>query len=160
MSVSKKHTGKTYALWILLAEAVGGLSGWLTRDGVKIYTESIERPPLSPPSAVFPVVWVVLFALMGIGAARIAQSGPSAARRRSLRLFFVQLAFNFFWSIIFFNLQRFGFALLWLAALWALILSMILSFAKVDKAAALLQIPYLLWVGFAAYLNLGVWLLN
>lgn len=156
----KKHTGKTYALWIIISEAVGGLSGWLTRDAMKVYTEAIEQPPLSPPSIVFPIVWVILFALMGIGAARVELSQPSVARSRSLRLFAVQLALNFFWSIIFFNFQSFGFALVWLAALWVFILWMILSFAKVDRTAALLQIPYLIWVSFAAYLNLGVWLLN
>ena len=97
---------------------------------------------------------------MGIGAARIYLAPASNARSRSLLLFFVQLAFNFFWSIIFFNLQAFGFAFLWLIALWVLILLMILSFRKVDKPAAWLQMPYLLWVTFAAYLNWGVWLLN
>ena len=97
---------------------------------------------------------------MGIGAARIYLSPMSAQRTRSLLLFFLQLIFNFFWSIIFFNLQAFGFALIWLVVLWLLILWMILSFAQVDKVAALLQIPYLLWVTFAAYLNYGVWMLN
>lgn len=87
-------------------------------------------------------------------------SPPSAARSRSLRLFGVQLTFNFFWSILFFNLQLFGLALLWLIALWGLILWMIRAFRKVDPLAALLQIPYLLWVTFAGYLNTGVWLLN
>ena len=77
-----------------------------------------------------------------------------------LLLFGLQLIFNFFWSILFFNLQAFGFAFLWLTVLWGLILLMILSFARVDKPAALLQIPYLLWVTFALYLNAGVWMLN
>lgn len=72
----------------------------------------------------------------------------------------IQLVFNFFWSIIFFNFQAFGFVFIWLIILWGLILWMILSFRKVDKLAAWLQIPYLLWVTFAAYLNFGVWLLN
>lgn len=156
----KRPTWKTYAFWIVLAEIVGALSGWLTRKGVKIYNATARQPPLSPPSIVFPIVWGMLFILMGIGAARIYLSPASNARSRSLLLFFVQLAFNFFWSIIFFNLQTFGFASLWLIALWVLILLMILSFWEVDKPAAWLQIPYLLWVSFAAYLNLGVWLLN
>ena len=156
----KKPTWKTYAFWIVLAEAVGALSGWLTRKGVKIYNATVEQPPLSPPSIVFPIVWGILFALMGIGAARIYLSPASKARSRSLLLFLVQLAFNFFWSIIFFNLQAFGFAFLWLIALWILILLMIMSFRKVDQPAAWLQIPYLLWVTFAAYLNFGVWRLN
>ena len=155
-----KKAWKTYALWILLAEAVGALSGWLTREGTRIYTETAVRPPLSPPSAVFPVAWVILFALMGIGAARIWRSPPSKFRSRGLLLFFVQLAFNFVWSILFFNLERYGLAFGWLIVLWVLILGMILTFRRIDRKAALLQTPYLLWVSFAAYLNLGVWLLN
>jgi len=156
----KKSTWKTYAFWVLFTEAVGGLSGWLTREGTKIYTAAITQPPFSPPGIVFPIVWSILFALMGIGAARIYLAPASTARSRSLLLFLLQLAFNFFWSIIFFNLQNFGLALICLIALWILILLMILSFRKVDKLAAWLQIPYLLWVTFAAYLNFGVWLLN
>lgn len=156
----KRYAWKTYVFWILLAEAVGILSGWLTRGGTLFYKTRLIKPPLSPPSIVFPIVWTVLFALMGIGAARIAAAPASAARSRGLRLFFLQLAFNFFWSIIFFNLQCFGFALLWLVLLWALILRMILAYRQVDNTAAWSQIPYLLWVTFAAYLNLGVWVLN
>ena len=72
----------------------------------------------------------------------------------------MQLAFNFFWSIIFFNLRRFGFAFFWLVALWGMILWMIRTFLRVDRLAAWLQLPYFLWVTFAAYLNLGVWMLN
>ena len=135
-------------------------SGSLTRKSVKIYNATVKQPPLSPPSIVFPIVWGILFILMGMGAARIYLSPASKARSRSLLLFLVQLAFNFFWSIIFFNLQAFGFAFLWLIALWILILLMILSFREVDQPAAWLQIPYLLWVSFAAYLNFGVWLRN
>jgi len=156
----KKSTWKTYAFWILFTEAVGSLSGWLTRTGTQIYNETIIQPPLSPPAIVFPIVWGILFALMGIGAARIYLAPASGARFRSLLLFLIQLIFNFFWSIIFFNFQAFGFAFIWLIILWILILLMILSFHQVDKLAAWLQIPYLLWVTFAAYLNLGVWLLN
>ena len=156
----KKSNWKVYAFWIVLAEAIGALSGWLTRKGVKVYNATVEQPPLSPPSIVFPIVWGILFVLMGIGAARIYLAPASNARSRSLLLFLVQLVFNFFWSIIFFNWQAFGFASLWLIALWVLILLMILSFRKVDKPAAWMQIPYLIWVTFAAYLNLGVWLLN
>ena len=156
----KKFTRKTYVFWILFTEVVGALSGWLTRTATKSYNETIIQPPLSPPAIVFPIVWGILFALMGIGAARIYLSPASSARSRSLLLFLIQLAFNFSWSIIFFNFQAFGFAFIWLVILWVLILLMILSFRKVDKLAAWLQIPYLIWVTFAAYLNLGVWLLN
>lgn len=156
----KKHNWKIYAFWILLAEGVGALSGWLTREGTRVYNETIIQPPLSPPSAVFPVVWAILYALMGIGAARVYLSPASGARSRGLLLFLIQLAFNFLWSIVFFNLQAFGFAFVWLIALWLLIAWMTVTFWQVDKPAALLQIPYLLWVAFAGYLNLGVWMLN
>lgn len=151
---------KTYAFWILLTEAVGALSGWLTRAGTKHYEQMVAQPPLSPPPSVFPWVWTILFALMGIGAARIYAAPASNNRSRALLLFFVQLFFNFLWSIIFFNLQAYGLAFFWLLALWALIIGMIVTFYRVDKPAAWLQVPYLLWVTFAAYLNLGVWLLN
>ncbi len=151
---------KTYALWVLLTEAVGMLSGWLTREGVQIYSQTIVQPPLSPPGAVFPIVWGILFALMGIGGARIGLAPPSALRTKALILYGVQLAFNFFWSILFFNLQQFGFALLWLAVLWGLILWMMVTFYRIDPLAAWLQVPYVLWVSFAAYLNFGVWTLN
>ena len=146
--------------WILLAEAVGALSGWLTREGTQIYAQTIVKPPLSPPGWVFPVVWAILYALMGIGAAKVYQAPASKTRSMGLNLFITQLVVNFFWSPIFFNLQAFGFALLWLLLLWGLVLWMILAFRKVKPLAAKLQIPYLLWLTFAAYLNFGVWYLN
>ena len=156
----EKKPWRTCVGFIALAEAVGGLSALLSGCGMELYRDTLVKPPLSPPGIVFPIVWTILFALMGIGAARIWMRQPSLRRTRALELFAVQLGFNFSWSIIFFNFQQFGLALLWLVILWALIVWMILAFRRVDRPAALLQIPYLLWVSFAAYLNLGVWLLN
>lgn len=156
----KEHKWLPYVLWILFTEAVGFLSGWLTRQGSELYSQAIAKPPLSPPAIVFPIVWGILFLLMGIGAARVWLTPPSSDRTTALRVFLLQLAFNFFWSILFFNFQAFGFALVWLLLLWGLILWMIFAFRKVDSLAAWMQVPYLLWVTFAAYLNLGVWRLN
>lgn len=156
----KKGTWKPYVLAIVLTEAIGALAGFLTRDGVELYQATAVKPALTPPPVVFPIVWSILYVLMGIGAARIWLAPPSEDRSRSLTLYVVQLAFNFLWSILFFGLHRYGLALIWLAVLWLLILFMILSFRKVDPAAAWLQVPYLLWVTFAAYLNFGVWRLN
>ena len=156
----KKVTFKTYALGILLAETVGALSGWLSRDGMKAYESAIIQPPLSPPAWLFPIVWTILYALMGIGAARVYGAPISPERSKGMNLFVVQLIVNFFWSLIFFNAQAYGFALIWLLLLWTLVLWMIVEFSKVDKLAALIQIPYLLWLAFAAYLNWGVWNLN
>lgn len=151
---------KTYALWLLGTEAVGALSGFLTREGAKRFGETVLQPPLSPPSAVFPVVWGVLFALMAVGAARVDLSAASEERSAALRVYLLQLAVNFLWSILFFNLQAWLFSLLWLGLLWALVLRMKRAFGRVDAPAGHLQLPYLLWVSFAAYLNAGVWLLN
>ena len=155
-----KQNWKTYAFWILLAEAVGALSGWLTREGTKVFSQAVTKPPLTPPPIVFPIAWGILFLLMGIGAARISLAPPSRDRSLGLYLFVLQLVVNFFWSPIFFNLQAYGFALFWLLLLMALVFAMILTFHKTDSLAAWLQIPYLLWLAFAVWLNAGVWLLN
>lgn len=127
---------------------------------MKFFSTSISQPPLSPPAFLFPVVWGILYALMGIGAARIYLSPQTAARSMALNVYIVQLIVNFFWSLIFFNAQAFLFAFFWLLLLWILVLWMILLFRKIDPLSAKIQIPYLLWLSFAAYLNLGVWYLN
>lgn len=151
---------KPIILSILVAEAVGALSGFLTREGMKLFTDAVAQPPLSPPPLLFPIVWSILYALMGYGSARIWLSTPSQARSRALNLYAIQLVVNFFWSLIFFNAQAFGFAFFWLLLLWVLVLLMILAFDKIDPLSAKLQVPYLIWLTFAAYLNLGVWYLN
>jgi tryptophan-rich sensory protein len=156
----KNANWKVYTLWISLAEAAGLLSGLLSRVGMVNFSQTVAQPPLSPPGWLFPVVWTILYGLMGISAARIWLSPPSDNRSRGLNRFLAQLIVNFFWSPIFFNTGAYGFALLWLLLLWVLVVLMILSFRKVDKTAALLQIPYLIWLTFAAYLNWGVWQLN
>ena len=155
-----KKPRKTYVLWIAICEAVGFLAGILTRQGTKIYAQTAIKPPLTPPGWLFPVVWVVLYALMGIGAARITLTPSSAGRSRGLNLMVTQLVVNFFWPLLFFNAGVYGFALLWLLLLWGLVLWMILVWRKVETLAAWLQIPYLLWLSFAVYLNAGVWYLN
>lgn len=154
-----KSTWKVYAFWIVLAEAAGALSGWLAREGMKVYEASAAQPPLSPPAFLFPIVWSILYALMGFGAARIYLSPDTPVRSKGLNVFIAQLIVNFFWSLLFFNAQAYGFAVLWLL-LWALVLWMILVFHKTDPLAAKLQIPYLLWLTFAVYLNIGVRYLN
>lgn len=156
----KTQPWKAYTFWVLFTEAVGALSGWLTREGSQSFNELALQPPLSPPAFVFPIVWGLLYALMGLGAARIWLSRPSPERSKALNLFLIQLTVNFFWSLIFFNAQAYGFAFVWLLLLWGLVLAMILEFRRVDPLAAKLQIPYLLWLTFAVYLSFGVWYLN
>jgi tryptophan-rich sensory protein len=158
MNINKSKI-KTYAVSLAIALITGGLSALLTNMGMDSY-RAAEKPALTPPEIVFPIVWTILFILMGISAARIWLSPDSKNKVQGLRIYILQLTFNFIWSILFFNLQAYGFAFIWLIILWLLILLMIISFSKSDKLAAYLQIPYLLWVTFASYLNLMVWLLN
>ncbi len=150
---------KTYAISLLIALGVGGVSALLTNMGMENY-EAATKPALTPPDIVFPIVWTILFALMGISAARVWLSEDSRQKNRGLLIYALQLGANFIWSLIFFNLASYGFAFFWLILLWVLILLMIISFNKTDKLAAYLQIPYLLWVSFALYLNYMVWMLN
>lgn len=156
----KNNKWKNYVFWIAVTEAVGLVAGLLTREATEIYKTTVEKPPLSPPAILFPIVWTVLYALMGVSAARVSLTKSSAQRKNAIYIYVAQLVFNFFWSIIFFSFQAFGFAFIWILVLWALILAMILKFRKIDMFAGNLQIPYLVWVTFAAYLNIGVWFLN
>ena len=155
-----KKSWKTILIWILASEAVGFLAGILSRSGMRAYEETALQPPLSPPMWLFPVVWAILYALMGIGAGLVFLQPPSQGRSRSLNLMIAQLVINFFWPLIFFNLQAYGLSLVWLILLWVLVLLMILQMRRVLPLAAWLQVPYLLWLTFALYLNAGVWYLN
>lgn len=146
--------------WIALTETVGLLAGILSREGTLVYQEYAQKPPLTPPGWVFGVVWTILYALMGISMCRVLGVENTKKGNRCLNLFVAQLIVNFFWPLLFFNAQAFGFALIWLILLWVLVLAMILCFCRVDRRAAILQLPYLLWLTFAAYLNAGAWLLN
>ena len=150
---------KTYGLFILFTELVGLVAGLFTQMGMDAYKQ-VEKPALTPPDIVFPIVWTILYALMGISAARIWLSPPTKERNHGLIVWGAQLFFNFFWSLIFFNLQAYGFTFIWILVLWALIIAMIYIFNKTERLAAILQIPYLIWVTFAAYLNFMVWMLN
>ncbi len=155
-----KEKWKAYGIWILICEAVGAVSGLLSRQWIAVYEAAVQKPPFTPPSWVFPVVWVILFALMGISAARISLAPDAKDRSRGLNLFVAQLVVNFFWPLFFFNLQAFGFSFIWLLLLWLLVAATIYTFWKVDQTAAWLLAPYFVWLTFAAILNLAVWILN
>ena len=155
----KRNKLWTYLVAVAIPEAVGILAGLLTRDGIEQIGQ-LRQSALTPPAVIFPIVWTILYALMGISLARIWLAPDSPERTKGLTLFLFQLIFNFFWSIFFFNMQAFGLSFLWILGLWVLIGLMIRSFFKVDTMAAWLQVPYFLWVTFAAYLNYTVWQLN
>lgn len=139
---------------------MGGLSAFVTRDSMDRFAQ-LSQPPLSPPGWLFPVVWTVLFLLMGAASYLVCVSGgPRDAVRRALVLYGVQLVFNFLWPILFFNLERYLLSFLWLVLLWLLIAVTARQFSRLSRPAGLLLTPYLAWVTFAGYLNLGIYLLN
>lgn len=152
---------KAYVISIVIALLTGGLSALLTAGNMDLYGE-INTPPLSPPSSLFPIVWSLLYILMGVSAAMVCTSEnvKKTVKQQALIIYGISLFVNFFWSILFFNLRAFLFAFIWLLLLWGLILKTITEYFKIDRLAAYLQIPYFLWVTFAGYLNFGIWLLN
>ena len=148
-----------FLLFPLLALAVGWLSASLSRAGREAVYPLLNQPPLTPPDWVFPVAWTLLYVLMGVGLALVVNRGGPGTERAAA-LWALQLAVNFVWSLLFFGKGAYLAALVCLVVLWLLILGMIRAFARVSPAAAWLQVPYLLWVTFAGYLNYGVWALN
>lgn len=148
------------AVSLAIPLAAGGLSALITKGAMKDF-EGLRQPPLSPPGWLFPVVWTGLYVLMGIASYRVYTSPASQQRRdRALRLYGIQLGMNFAWTIIFFSLGLYLTAFIWLLVMWLLILITSLLFFYIDRKAGKLMVPYILWTTFAAYLNLGVYLLN
>ena len=150
------------AIAIIIPLLVGGISSLLTMDGMDKF-KYLAQPLLSPPSWLFPIVWTILYILMGISSYLIYKNKNVfyyEEKEMSLLLYIIQLIFNFFWSIIFFNMQKFIFAFVWLLILWVLVLFLILNAKKVNKISAYLLIPYLLWLTFAGYLNIMIAILN
>lgn len=152
---------KSYITSILIALAVGGLSALATMNNMDIYSQ-LKTPPLAPPAILFPIVWTILYILMGISAEMIYNSSTASApqKKSALYTYALSLFFNFFWSIFFFNFRWLFFAFIWLLILLFLIIRTIMKYYKINPLAAYLQIPYLLWVTFAAYLNFSIWWLN
>ena len=156
-----KPKTKTYLIFILFTLAVGGLSALLTKGNMDIY-DKIITPSFAPSAIVFPIAWSILYVLMGISASMVYLEGKEndISVSRPLLLYFVQLAVNFFWSIIFFNMQNFLFSLIWLLLLLVVVIAQTRAFYAVNKTSAYLQIPYILWLVFAAVLNYAIFVLN
>ena len=150
------------ALFILIPLIVGGISALLTKNSMSEF-KNLNQPNLSPPAWLFPVAWTILYILMGISSYLIYKNKNVffyKERDNYLILYIIQLIFNFFWSIIFFNMKMYYFAFIWLIILWILILSLIINAKKVNKIAYYLLIPYIIWVTFAGYLNIMIAILN
>ena len=154
-----KINWKKLLICLAIPLAVGGLATLLS-GGMDTYAELVQ-PPLSPPGWIFPIVWTILYLLMGYASYRILVSdAPPAAIRKALTFYAIQLALNFLWPLVFFGLQWYWAAFILLLALWVFIYLTMHLFGSIDDTAENLLIPYLLWVTFAGYLNLGVALLN
>lgn len=147
---------KNYALTIIIPLALGGIVGFLISGSMNY--DTLNQPPLSPPAVLFPIVWTVLYALMGVsyGILREKKMNDSDVKL----IYYVQLVVNLLWPVAFFVLEWRLFAFFWILLLDALVVLMIITFKRRDKLAAYLQLPYLAWVLFASYLNLGVYILN
>ena len=151
---------KTLIFNLAVPLITGAVSGFLTRSAMQQYGQ-LNQPPLSPPSAVFPVVWTTLFLLMGISAYLVTMKRSDGLKSFDLpAVYWIQLIVNFIWPLIFFNLAIYGIALAWLILLIILVIYMIFQFHDITPAAGWLQVPSLLWLIFAGYLNAGIWLLN
>ncbi len=154
-----KRNWKQLLLFLVIPLAVGGL-GALAGGDMMAYRDLVQ-PPLSPPGWLFPIVWTILYLLMGYGSYRIYTSGADPKEKRNaLILYGAQLLLNFLWPLFFFRLEWRLTAFFLLLALWVLILLIIRAFNAIDERASDALLPYLLWVTFAGYLNLGVYLLN
>ncbi len=147
--------------WAILIPLLAGFLSALISMGAMKEFLALNKPPLSPPGRLFPVVWTILYVLMGIASYYVANSKANNEEiKKSVSLYAIQLVFNFFWSIIFFNLEAYLFALLWLFVLLVLVILTAVSFYKTDKRSGYLLIPYIIWCAFALYLNFGVYMLN
>lgn len=153
----KIQSKSAFIIAILIPLAVGSISA-LISGNMSAYS-ALNQPPLSPPGFVFPIVWTILYILMGISS-YIIYSSNHHEKSKALLLYGIQLFFNFCWSIIFFRFNLYLFAFIWLIVLICIIVLMIKEFYMVSSLAAKLQIPYLLWCLFAAYLNFWIFIMN
>lgn len=155
---NKKINFKVLLVCLIIPLLAGAVSGILTASSMEQFKQ-IDKPPLAPPGFLFPIVWTVLYILMGISSYLVFMS-TSKYRKDALNIYAIQLVFNFIWPLIFFNFQQYLFAFIWLIILFILVIIMYIKFYKTNKTAAYLQIPYILWLIFAGYLNLGIYILN
>ena len=145
-----------YIKAILLPVLIGALVGIITSGSMDY--NMLQKPPFAPPGAVFPIVWTILYILMGISYG-ILKSNNQTDKEIDW-IYYIQLAINALWSIIFFNFKWRLFAFIWIILLAVAVISMIRKFYEKNKISGLLQLPYILWVIFAAYLNFGFYILN
>ncbi|GAB2509157.1 TspO/MBR family protein [Lysobacter humi (ex Lee et al. 2017)] len=154
-----RHRIAGLAGWIALCYATAAIGALASIDAASFYAD-LRRPPWAPPAAVFGPVWTVLYGLMAVAAWRVWRRAGFTAARVALGLFVAQLVVNALWSWLFFGWRLGGPALADIVLLDVLVVATIAAFARIDRAAALLLVPYLLWISYATALNAAVWRLN
>jgi tryptophan-rich sensory protein len=147
-------------LCILVQLSIGAVSGIATASGVNDWFLTIKKPVFNPPNYLFAPVWTMLYILMGISFYIILQTPNSKSKKYAIAIFVIQLFLNFCWSFLFFKYQLIGVAFIEIILIWLSIICMIYAFYKINRSAAYLQLPYLLWVSFASILNGAIWWLN
>lgn len=150
---------KRLIIAIIIPEAVGLLSSFVTGNIGNAYND-YTKPPLSPPGIIFPIVWGILYALMGIASYIVYEEGKGEKRREALTFYGLQLAVNFIWPIIFFRFEAYWVAVVVIFVLLVLVVITALKFKEISNAAFWLLVPYIAWLLFATYLNIGVAVLN
>lgn len=151
-----KNSTRQLIRCISIPVLTGALAAALTQNDMKEF-ELINKPPFTPPGIVFSIVWLILYVLMGIASYVVFKCRDNV---KPLFVYGIQLAMNFCWSIFFFSFKAYMFSFVWLMVLLFFIIWTAVEFYKCNKYAGLLMVPYILWVCFAAYLNLGVYILN
>lgn len=149
---------KPFLFHLAIPLLVGGIAALLINGHTDQYA-SLPKPPLSPPMWVFPVAWSILYVLMGISSYLLSRTHCSD-RNAAFTLYGCQLVLNFIWPLLFFNAQSYLISFLCLVLLWILVLVMMVRFYRCSTLAAWLQLPYLLWLTFAGYLNFFIWQLQ
>lgn len=147
---------KIYLKSILIPVIVGTVVGLITSGSMEY--NSLIQPPLAPPAILFPIVWSILYVLMGVSYGILESNSLVDSSINSI--YYAQLFVNALWSFFFFVFEWRFFAFLWILLLLALVIVMIVRFYEKNKSAGLLQLPYLAWITFASYLNLAIYLLN
>lgn len=148
-------------LFILASQAAGLVGSIFTTSKITTWYATLNKPSFNPPGWIFGPVWVTLYTMMGIAAYFVWQKrGDNPLVNMALVIFFIHLIFNALWSILFFGLQNPMWAFMEIVILWLMIVALIIIFYKIDRRAAYLLIPYLLWVSFASVLNFYIWNLN
>ncbi len=147
---------KIYLKSIIIPVIIGGIVGLIISKFIDY--NLLQKPPLAPPAILFPIIWTILYILMGISYGRL--KSKELIDEEINRIYYIQLALNALWPIFFFVFKWRLFSFVWIILLTIAVLLMVIKFYKNDKLAGLLQIPYLLWSIFATYLNLGVYILN